>query len=41
MLVHLGNGVYDITDHGEAYLAGDTDAEEADDANGASESSAA
>lgn len=41
MLVHLGNGVYNITDHGEAYLAGDTDAEEPEDANGASESSVA
>lgn len=26
LLVHLGNGVYDITDAGERYLAGDLDA---------------
>lgn len=26
MLRHLGNGVYIITDRGEAYLAGDLDA---------------
>lgn len=28
MLVHLGNGVYDITDTGEQYLAGELNAQE-------------
>jgi len=38
MFIHLGNGVYNITDHGEAYLAGETDAEEADNTSSGSES---
>lgn len=28
LLVHLGNGVYRITEQGEAYLAGELDAQE-------------
>lgn len=28
LLVHLGNGVYDVTREGERYLAGDLDASE-------------
>ena len=28
LLVHLGNGVYDITEKGEQYLAGELDARE-------------
>nr|WP_237560635.1 MarR family transcriptional regulator [Halostella litorea] len=30
LLVHLGNGVYDITREGEQYLAGDLDARDLD-----------
>ena len=30
LLVHLGNGVYDITRSGEQYLAGDLDARDLD-----------
>ncbi|WP_226929206.1 helix-turn-helix domain-containing protein [Halorubrum halophilum] len=30
LLVHLGNGVYDITRTGEQYLAGDVDASDLD-----------
>jgi hypothetical protein len=41
MLVHLGNGVYNITQQGESYLAGETDAEDESESGGASESSTA
>lgn len=30
LLVHLGNGIYDITREGERYLAGDLDAQKLD-----------
>ena len=30
LLVHLGNGVYDITEQGEQYLAGELDARDLD-----------
>ncbi|SDY55467.1 hypothetical protein SAMN04487946_12223 [Halobellus clavatus] len=30
LLVHLGNGVYDITSEGEQYLNGDLDARDLD-----------
>jgi len=30
LLIHLGNGVYDITPEGEQYLAGELDAQDLD-----------
>jgi hypothetical protein len=40
LVVNLGNGVYQITDSGEKYLAGELDTAEMDDDNGENRASA-